>query len=106
MRHQGADDRAGDAYEHSFVLADVRMSWPLRSDEVMLFVSPEGLVVVAPLPDGHYRLVATVDDAPEHPKRKNGAAALAGESDEWLDPAGDHRGAIADVAAQSRINAA
>ena len=67
MRHQGADDPAGDTYEHSFVLADVRMSWTLRSDEVMLFVSPEGLVVVAPLPDGHYRLVATVDDAPEHP---------------------------------------
>jgi 2-polyprenyl-6-methoxyphenol hydroxylase-like FAD-dependent oxidoreductase len=57
----------GDAYEESFVLADVRMSWPLRADEVMLFVSPEGLVVVAPLPGGHHRIVATMDDAAEHP---------------------------------------
>ncbi len=57
----------GDTYQQSFVLADVRMSWPLRADEVMLFFSPEGLVVVAPLPGGRYRVVATVDDAPERP---------------------------------------
>jgi 2-polyprenyl-6-methoxyphenol hydroxylase-like FAD-dependent oxidoreductase len=43
------------------------MNWPLSADEVMLFVSPEGLVVVAPLPGGRHRIVATVDDAPEHP---------------------------------------
>jgi 2-polyprenyl-6-methoxyphenol hydroxylase-like FAD-dependent oxidoreductase len=43
------------------------MTWPLRNDEVMLFVSPDGLVVVAPLPGGRHRIVATVDDAPEHP---------------------------------------
>jgi 2-polyprenyl-6-methoxyphenol hydroxylase-like FAD-dependent oxidoreductase len=57
----------GDTYEQSFALADVRMSWPLPADEVMLFVSPEGLVVVAPLPGGRHRVVATMDDAPEHP---------------------------------------
>ncbi|HXV12953.1 MAG TPA: FAD-dependent monooxygenase [Candidatus Krumholzibacteria bacterium] len=57
----------GDKYDQSFVLADVRMSWPLRLDEVMLFLSPDGLVVVAPLPGGRHRVVATMDDAPEHP---------------------------------------
>lgn len=57
----------GDAYEQSFVLADVRMTWQLRADEVMLFFSPDGLAVVAPLPGGRHRVVATVDDAPEHP---------------------------------------
>jgi 2-polyprenyl-6-methoxyphenol hydroxylase-like FAD-dependent oxidoreductase len=57
----------GDAYEHSFVLADVRLEWSIRADEVMLFFSPEGLVVVAPLPEGRHRIVATLDDAPEHP---------------------------------------
>jgi 2-polyprenyl-6-methoxyphenol hydroxylase-like FAD-dependent oxidoreductase len=57
----------GDTYEQSFVLADVRMSWPIGADEVMLFLSPEGLVVVAPLPGGRHRVVATMDDAPEHP---------------------------------------
>jgi 2-polyprenyl-6-methoxyphenol hydroxylase-like FAD-dependent oxidoreductase len=34
---------------------------------VQLFFSPAGLVVVAPLPGGRHRIVATVDRAPEHP---------------------------------------
>lgn len=55
----------GGAYEDSFVLADVRLEWPLGHDEVSLFFSPAGLVVIAPLPDGSYRFVATMDNAPE-----------------------------------------
>ena len=70
--HSAVRERAGiaftgDSYEESFVLADVRMEWPLSRDEVMLFFSPEGLVLVAPLPGVRHRIVATVDDAPEHP---------------------------------------
>lgn len=57
----------GSAYEESFVLADVRMDWSLGRDEVSLFFSPAGLVVVAPLPNGQYRIVATLDNAPERP---------------------------------------
>lgn len=57
----------GEAYGESFVLADVHMDWPLGADEVSLFFSPAGLVVVAPLPDGSFRVVATLDDAPEQP---------------------------------------
>ena len=57
----------GEAYGESFMLADVRMDWPLGPTEVSLCFSPEGLVVVAPLPDGSYRIVATMDDAPESP---------------------------------------
>ncbi len=57
----------GEAYGESFILADVRMDWPLGAGEVSLFFSPAGLVVVAPLPDGSYRIVATLDDAPEKP---------------------------------------
>jgi 2-polyprenyl-6-methoxyphenol hydroxylase-like FAD-dependent oxidoreductase len=53
------------------VLADVRLDWDLPTAEVQLFFSPAGLVVVAPLPGGHHRVVATVDSsvgqAPEHP---------------------------------------
>jgi 2-polyprenyl-6-methoxyphenol hydroxylase-like FAD-dependent oxidoreductase len=59
----------GGAYEASFVLADVEMDWPLGRDEVSLFFAPAGLVVVAPLPDGSFRIVATLDDAPETPDR-------------------------------------
>ena len=58
---------SGSAYQESFVLADVRLTWGLPNDEVMLFLAPEGLVVVAPLPGGRHRIVATLDDAPEHP---------------------------------------
>jgi 2-polyprenyl-6-methoxyphenol hydroxylase-like FAD-dependent oxidoreductase len=57
----------GEAYGESFVLADVEMDWPLGADEVSLFFSPAGLVVIAPLPGGSYRVVATLDDAPETP---------------------------------------
>jgi 2-polyprenyl-6-methoxyphenol hydroxylase-like FAD-dependent oxidoreductase len=57
----------GGTYAQSFILADVIMDWDLGPHEVMLFFSPEGLVVVAPLPHGHHRIVATVDEAPEHP---------------------------------------
>jgi 2-polyprenyl-6-methoxyphenol hydroxylase-like FAD-dependent oxidoreductase len=57
----------GSTYGESFVLADVRMHWPLGRDEVSLFFSPAGLVVVAPLPGGAFRIVATLDEAPERP---------------------------------------
>jgi 2-polyprenyl-6-methoxyphenol hydroxylase-like FAD-dependent oxidoreductase len=57
----------GEAYGESFILADVRMDWPLGADEVSLFFSPAGLVVVAPLPDGAFRVVATLANAPEQP---------------------------------------
>ena len=70
--HSAVRERAGigftgDRYEESFVLADVRMQWPYPGEEVNLFFSPRGLVVVAPLPQQQYRIVATLDDAPERP---------------------------------------
>jgi 2-polyprenyl-6-methoxyphenol hydroxylase-like FAD-dependent oxidoreductase len=60
---------SGASYEESFVLADVDMTWAHGRDEVMLFFSPAGLVVVAPLPGdrGRSRIVATMDNAPEKP---------------------------------------
>jgi 2-polyprenyl-6-methoxyphenol hydroxylase-like FAD-dependent oxidoreductase len=57
----------GGSYGESFSLADVRMTGDVPSDEVILYFSPAGLVVVAPLPGGLHRIVATVDSAPEHP---------------------------------------
>lgn len=69
VREQAGIGFEGAAYPQSFVLADVRLRWGLPADEVQLFLAPAGLVVVAPLPGGHHRVVATVDDAPEHPDR-------------------------------------
>jgi 2-polyprenyl-6-methoxyphenol hydroxylase-like FAD-dependent oxidoreductase len=57
----------GTTYGESFMLADVEMDWPLGAAEVSLFFSPSGLVVVAPLPGGTFRIVATIDEAPETP---------------------------------------
>jgi len=58
----GADDDG-----ESFTLADIRVNSDLPHDEVILFFSRAGMLVWAPLPDGSIRLVAQVDDAPEHP---------------------------------------
>ncbi|WP_406276216.1 FAD-dependent monooxygenase [Nocardia sp. NBC_00881] len=57
----------GGTYAESFILADVRVSGGVPAEEVILYFSPAGLVVVAPLPDGMYRIVATVDEAPHEP---------------------------------------
>jgi 2-polyprenyl-6-methoxyphenol hydroxylase-like FAD-dependent oxidoreductase len=57
----------GAPYAESFVLADVHMDWPLRDQEVSLFFSAAGLAVIAPLPNGSYRIVATLANAPEQP---------------------------------------
>ena len=57
----------GESYEESFSLADVRLAGGVSREEVILYFSPAGLLVVAPLPDGIHRIVATVDTAPEHP---------------------------------------
>src|SRR5262249_36535874 len=67
MRDEAGIPFSGSAYDQVFVLADVHMDWPLTRDEVSLFFSPEGLAVVAPLPEDRYRIVATVDAHRAHP---------------------------------------
>jgi 2-polyprenyl-6-methoxyphenol hydroxylase-like FAD-dependent oxidoreductase len=67
VREQAGIPFAGAAYPQTFVLADVRMDWPISRREVSLFYSPAGLVVVAPLPHDRHRIVATVDEAPDAP---------------------------------------
>src|SRR6185312_2579644 len=67
VREQSGIPFLGSEYQESFVLADVRMDWRLSREEVSLFFSPEGLVVVAPLPEGRFRIVGTVNDAPHTP---------------------------------------
>jgi 2-polyprenyl-6-methoxyphenol hydroxylase-like FAD-dependent oxidoreductase len=66
----------GREYEQSFVLADVVMTWPLPSDEVQLFFAAQGLMVVAPLPGGRHRVVATMDSAPQTPELADVQALL------------------------------
>ena len=66
----------GGSYEESFMLADVRLSGSVSLDEVILYFSPAGMVVVAPLPGGIHRIVATVANAPEQPEAADVQALL------------------------------
>ena len=70
--HSTVRDKAGigfpgGKYAESFSLADVRIDGDLPHDEVILYFSPEGTLVSAPLPDGSFRFVAPVPEAPEKP---------------------------------------
>ncbi|MGE3489870.1 MAG: FAD-dependent oxidoreductase [Vicinamibacterales bacterium] len=88
----------GDTYAESFVLADVEMTWGPGRDEVMLFFSPAGLVVVAPLPEANrFRVVATMDAAPEHPGVADIQALLDGRGP------GSHAARVSTVLWSSRF---
>lgn len=67
VRERAGIGFTGGIYGESFLLADARLTGGVPHDEVILYFSPAGLVVVAPLPGGAHRIVATVADAPEHP---------------------------------------
>jgi 2-polyprenyl-6-methoxyphenol hydroxylase-like FAD-dependent oxidoreductase len=82
----GLGHNGNDALPLSFTLADVRVEGGLPADEVLLFFSKPGMLVVAPLPDGSFRLVAEVDDAPEQPD--------VGYAQRLLDTRGPRRAAV------------
>lgn len=67
VRQQAGIGFDGGSYEESFTLADVRLTGDVPREEVILYWAAAGLTVVAPLPDGVYRIVAPVADAPEEP---------------------------------------
>lgn len=69
----------------SFMLADVRMDWPVPREEVSLFFSPRGTLVVAPMSDGRARVVAELPDAPAEP--------TPADVERLLDERGPSRGA-------------
>jgi 2-polyprenyl-6-methoxyphenol hydroxylase-like FAD-dependent oxidoreductase len=68
LREAAAIPFQGGSYEESFLLADVHMDWPLSREEVTLFYAPAGLMVVAPIPDERFRIVATMKEAPAVPE--------------------------------------
>jgi 2-polyprenyl-6-methoxyphenol hydroxylase-like FAD-dependent oxidoreductase len=51
----------------SYTLADVHLSGGVPDDELVVYFSPAGHLVVLPLPGGIHRMVAHVDEAPENP---------------------------------------
>jgi 2-polyprenyl-6-methoxyphenol hydroxylase-like FAD-dependent oxidoreductase len=67
VRQQAGIAFGGGEFAESFVLADVRLRGEATDDQVILFWARAGLTVVAPMPDGIYRIVAPMEDAPETP---------------------------------------
>ena len=57
----------GGNYDENFVLADVEMETPLGRENLDLFFSREGLLLIVPLPHDRYRIIATVPEAPSAP---------------------------------------
>ncbi len=80
VRQQASIPFEGGAYEEAFVLGDVELDWPIDREEVSLFFSEKGLMVVAPLPGPpahHFRIVATVGQASETPSAADFECILA-----------------------------
>jgi 2-polyprenyl-6-methoxyphenol hydroxylase-like FAD-dependent oxidoreductase len=61
----------------SFLLADVRMDWPIERNEVTLFFSEAGTLVVAPMSKARYRIVAQMPGAPSQPTIADVQAVIA-----------------------------
>lgn len=76
VRERAGIGFTGGSYGESFLLADVRLSGTMPLDEVILYFSPAGMVVVAPLPGGVHRIVATVANAPDEPRAADVQALL------------------------------
>ncbi len=77
VREQAGIGFTGGSYAESFVLADVRMTWPISRKDVTMHLSADGITVVAPLPGDRFRVVATVPRAPQHPSIDDIQAILA-----------------------------
>jgi 2-polyprenyl-6-methoxyphenol hydroxylase-like FAD-dependent oxidoreductase len=71
--HSTVRDQAGIGFTAntsglSYSLADVHLSGGVPADEVAVYFSPEGQLVSVPFPDGSYKLVANVTQAPHQPE--------------------------------------
>lgn len=76
VRAAAGMDFDGAPYPESFVLADVRMDWIFGAAEVSLLLSPDGMIVVAPLPNGIHRIVAMLNNPPVQPSAADLQALL------------------------------
>jgi 2-polyprenyl-6-methoxyphenol hydroxylase-like FAD-dependent oxidoreductase len=68
VREQAGIGFTASAAGASYSLADVHLSGGLPAEEVAVFFAPEGQLVCVPFPDGSYKLVANVAEAPPEPQ--------------------------------------
>lgn len=69
VRKQSGLEFSGRNGGASYALADVHLTGGVPDDELVVYFSPEGHLVVLPLPGGIHRVVAHVPHAPENPDR-------------------------------------
>ena len=60
VRHTLGLPFEGVPYEEGFVLADVKIEWPLPEDELTVFLAEEGIMGVFPLGRERHRVVASM----------------------------------------------
>ena len=72
----------GETYG-SFLLADVKMDWPIARDEVTLFFSEAGTLVVAPMSRDRYRVVAQLADTPSVPALSDVQRVIDARGPQW-----------------------
>ncbi|WP_309399773.1 FAD-dependent monooxygenase [Cerasicoccus maritimus] len=61
VRHQLDLKFEGAAYPEHFALADVHIDWGLSPEEMHMFFHGEGFVILFPMRDKRYRVIATVE---------------------------------------------
>ena len=68
VRQQAGIGLDASAAGASYSLADVHLSGGMPAEEVAVFFAPAGQLVCVPFPDGSYKLVANVAEAPPEPQ--------------------------------------
>lgn len=48
-------------YGRAFILGDVRLDWDGPKEDLQFFLSPDGYLLVVPMPDGLHRIIAQTD---------------------------------------------
>jgi 2-polyprenyl-6-methoxyphenol hydroxylase-like FAD-dependent oxidoreductase len=66
-------DLPGETYQQQFLLADIALTgWPCADNEAVICTSPRGVVVVGRMPNGTYRIVATMPPGARVPSTQTG----------------------------------
>lgn len=97
VRAAAAIPYEGGDYDESFVLADVVLDWAETQPEGSMFLAEQGILLLAPLPGGHFRVIAVMDPAPERPSQ--------GDLQRLIDERGpqEHRATVRSVTWSSRF---
>ena len=63
-RHSMQESLEGDTYAGRFIVADIRAAVPHEPGEALLFAAPDGLALLAPLPDERWICFVSLDPDP------------------------------------------